>query len=248
MERVQISLLDFVIGVCRLLLLVVVGWWVVETILLIRDLRHSLSATAPALQHSAAHLQATTARLDQFLTEERLRDLENSLHTTAYTSQSVANDYGTVARATVRLLDRTAERLPQSLDRVDRVLERVEAQTLPEIAEVLDRTAGSSEQAAASARATLEALTELLRSPELAEALREVRGGAAEIRLSAAEVRAALPALLAELQRLTTASAGSAEEVQKFLQVLNQPQSRKHKIWRAIVQAIAYGLPIYLRR
>lgn len=238
---------EFWLGILRGVLLACLIWASVEGALLLRQIR---SDTAASLRH----ISTLTHTLQSELTPADLKNLKNAINTTAYTSQSVANDYGTVAKATVKLLDNVTVNSNRVVNRTESLLARVEEKTLPSVEVAVDRVSGRLVILLDSTDQTVQVLKDRLSDPALSQLLEATTETVRESKLVAIEaegtlrdLRLATSELAIHLSRLSGQATDTTRELEIFLAELNKPRSRKSKLWRAIIQAVALGLPIYLQ-
>jgi methyl-accepting chemotaxis protein len=208
-----------------------------------------VEAATASFQATEQLVRRADAVIDQ--SRQRIDAITLSLQSTAQASEQTADAARQVANAqlvilndkqvmrSLRLALGSGDNFARSMMRIEALTGKLESETLPEV----NRLLGAGTLA-------MSKLTSRLGSPEIDRALVSLEHTAASLEViaaqteaSSAEVQAAIPELRADLKRLSDASAGSAEEVQKFLKGLNAPKTKKQKIFEALIKAALVVAP-----
>lgn len=81
------------------------GWSALQISGSVARIETGLQPSIENIKATTTAAKETTARLNLFITEDRLRNWDNAINTSIYTGQSIANTYGIVGQSSANLLD-----------------------------------------------------------------------------------------------------------------------------------------------
>lgn len=155
------------------------------------------------------------------------------------------------------MLARSGDNAARILARIYTLQGHIQTETVPRLDKLLDQSEVLLETATGTlgeSKTLISELRSLVNSQEVQEvlvntsgALIEVQELVAETRITTEEINQELPGLLRALQSAGIGTGKLTEEGAQILNRINRPQTRKEKVWRAIVYTVGLGLPAALR-
>lgn len=195
--------------------------------------------------------QIVADRTEQHINDDFMRNVKNYLYTSIDASQITINTSTRLVDRAVVFLDRLDERTGKTMDRVDLNLDRLYGDTFPALTRVLN----SADKSIQDTDKVLLAIKKKLDDPNIAKLIeglaatsQEAAAVLKELKVTEQEINKELPEILSNLNKLTDNHAQLAGEMATFIKSINAPTSRKMKVWRAIIQILAVGLPVAVRR
>ncbi|MEW6732062.1 MAG: hypothetical protein AB1489_12110 [Acidobacteriota bacterium] len=225
-----------------------------------RSLDH-LEATTEHVRHASHEGALASSRVNRFVTDERLKNLENYFYLTTDQAFVMTNHYGTVAKA-------TADWMYSTKKRTDALLDHFESKTLVRIDRLVEELTSAIKVAAAEEGVldqmhdAIEALEALLRNPNLIAAIANVEATTASVKLAAQDFLQGLPVLIAAFQaiarngeRITESSVKLVDYGQQLGEQLviaakkfNQPLTGAQRILAFLASALGKSLPTLIGR
>lgn len=161
----------------------------------------------------------------------------------------------------IRLAFGAGDNLNRLVASMERISGRVETRTLPGVEKTVQAVQDTiidvrneTVPLLAESRWLLEDLRRKLDSDEVrrmllesAGTLEEVHAIAAGARLSFERLDPTLRDIAGQMQGTLAGTNQTAAGVAKFVEGVNRPRSFKEKLWRAVIYALSFGLPVYLQ-
>lgn len=169
----------------------------------------------------------------------------------------------------IGVLVRKADNLARFIDHIESISEQLDFLTIMKVNNAIDASTKALQSVDSLVISTdknlntlsgiaikdLEYLSQLLRDEKLKSIISNLEQTSSQIKetskninITSQEIREAMPELLQKIEKILSNTDQSGEEINKFLQTLNKPQSKKEKVFRFIIESLIKSSPVLLRR